>query len=208
MASCVQEKMYGVLIMNQPEIDLSSLRTKQGRYRIVVGVERGYGAEFLNLTVHHERQVKKLEGLPLLAKVVVDIIHTSNDEQFLSNIAEIDMTACPKCQCFIPITNEPIIRCNGCFNKPLQERISGKWILKSIKDYKCPWIPLGLAGRELTFEQGSKSCVYETWFETPFFNELKALKIEQCVGLFGWFDIDTVKPAKYFVNVVPQVDRN
>jgi hypothetical protein len=203
--SDVQETVSGILIMNQPELKTSLIpyiRQSCRAQRIVVAIEKGFGLEFVTLTAYPDKEVEKVKSFPLLSAVNVEMLYTSSGGQRFCDISKANMISCPLCHCFTDITEE--IQCMGCFRKPLLTRITGLWILQSVEEYKYCFTPLGLIGRELTFVQGSKILIYQTWYETPFFNLLYDLVIGQQVGLSGWMDAVTLEPARYFVNVLPQ----
>jgi len=205
--SDVQETVSGILIMNQPELKTSLIpyiRQSCRAQRIVVAIEKGFGLEFVTLTAYLDKEVEKVKSFPLFSVVNVEMLHTSSGGQRFCDISKANMISCPKCYCFTFITNEEIIQCMGCFRKPLLARITGLWILQSVEEYKYCFTPLGLIGKELTLVQGSKILIYQTWYETPFFNLLYDLVIGQQVGLSGWMDSVSLVPARYFINVSPQ----
>ena len=197
-----EETIHGVLVMNQPDLFyVPYIRKKYKGYRIVVAIEKGYDTVFLHLTAYpkNECDVEKLAFFPLLSEVAVDVTHIPG-RTLLSDINKTDLTSCSKCCYFTPVTYHPVTPCVGCDKIPLKERISGVWILKYIKEYT---LPQGLTGKKLTFEQPLKIMIYKTWLETPFFEVLSTLKIGQSVRLDGWIEVNTLKPPRYFTNVVP-----
>ena len=201
--SFLKKTACGNLIMNQVSVVHVpySRRSCRGLYA-VVATETGHGLTFLNIILYIEKDVVKMESFPLHSMVAVDYILTPNGRKKFVNISKATMTTCSKCYCFTP-TDEQVT--HQCVKETKQERIGGVWLLKSFHDYKmqCPWIPDGFSGRRVTFEQHFKTMVYESYFETPFFDELSTLKIGQSVLLSGWMDTATLKPARYFTNVVP-----
>ena len=199
----LNKTVCGILIMNQEgavHVPYSS-RNCRGLYA-VVATETGHGLVFLNVTVDTEKDVEKLKSLPLHSMVAVDYILTPNGRKKFVKISISSMLTCPDCYCFTP-TDEQVT--HQCDKEPKQERIIGVWVFKTFHDYKiqCPWIPDGFSGRKVIFEQHLKTMVYESYFETPFFDELSTLKIGQSVVLSGWMDTVTLKPARYFTNVAP-----
>lgn len=201
----IDETISGVLIMKQPELELiliPYLRYKCRAQRIVIAIEKGFAVEFLELsTIYLNRDLEKLELFPLLSKVDVDIINLSSGGKQFCDMRKANIISCPRCYCFTTVTDKQIIQCMGCFEEPLQERITGEWTLKNIKEYACPFIPA--PAKELTFVQQSKTIVYETFFNTPFYDELSSLDIGQRVWLTGWIDKVTLEPARYFIYVKP-----
>ena len=164
--------LYGTLL----EKYISTPNEWSTYWRVVLGVETGYGLQIIRTNVFAKEQIKRVEAISLGDQVQFSGYFEDVPGAKFYKLHTIDSTKFDECEkCFAPL-EEP---CPGCLKEPT-ERISGTWELRELE--------LINENFKITLTQGENVLCRYIFPNSPFYKECSGLKVEDLVKLQGWRD--------------------
>ena len=172
-------------------------RDKKTKYsRIIVATEKGSEAELTKLSVFDREAQLTLANIPLRSGVRADI-YESNGYKNVVGIEMVTLMSCPTCYKFSIDDHADAQKvCEGCGLDRGSERLQGVWKLKSTKDYirdmtslQNPKQQCENVAKKILLQQDNNLLGYVTFPNTPFFDTLSKLAVDDLLNIAAWRDL-------------------